>query len=168
MLFRPFVSRRTIRHRAPPARPDPPINMWSQKFFLLLKKGTTTIPSSKGEKLALKEAGCGEKVVTLPFRSSALKLHSQIIVVFPQLNSIGGYELLRGNQGTKNLTLLEVPSTGHNPMSLPLVIGQSRIYIRPLQRDIEIQCSVENMVSFCHSMCMISCACLATCCQWWV
>ena len=110
---------------------------WTRKFFCFANVGTRTVPMSKGTKEAHAAIGLmGEKVISLPSNGSAKDLHQQILETFPPLASCGGYTLLRCMGKSKSLEIMEPPSGGHTPLSLSAVVGQSRVYVRPLQRDI--------------------------------
>lgn len=91
---------------------------------------------SKGSKEALAAIGLGEKTLCMPIGGTARDLHQVLVDTFPPLSSCGGYTLLRCTGKTKTLEIINPPLGGHTPMSLSSVVGQSRIYVRPLQRDI--------------------------------
>ena len=91
---------------------------------------------SRQEKDELKEAGLGEQRVNTGLRASAGQLHEKLLSVFPKLDGAGGYELLRCLPNSRSLAKLQTPQGGHTPESLKRDVGQARIYIRPLQRDL--------------------------------
>lgn len=147
------VVRRPVGRRQHPYEPGSR-SMWSHKFFCFSSMNVRTVPLSKGAKAALTAIGLGEKVISLQSTASATDLHSRIIQAFPPLASCGGYALLRCLGSTKTLEMLEPPSGGHTPISLSGVVGQSRVYIRPLQQDIPLSsvevaevCSVDLLYS---------------------
>ena len=111
---------------------------WSHKFFCLAAVGARTVPMSKAEKETLGAIGLGEKVLSLPCNSSAIALYQLLVETFPPLSSCGGYALLRCTGKTKTLEIIEPPPGGHSPLSLSSVAGQSRVYVRPLQRDVPL------------------------------
>ena len=72
-------------------------------------------------------------------------LHQKLLETFPGLQLCGGYQLCRCAPGSKRLEVIQPPPTGHTPLALANVIGQSRVYIRPLQRDISLaDCSSQS------------------------
>ena len=71
--------------------------------------------------------------MTLPMHSSADDLHQVIHSTFPKLSSCGGYELMRCVGNAKTLHVIDPPYTAVN---LCTTVGQSRIYVRPLQSNI--------------------------------
>ena len=67
---------------------------------------------------------------------------------YPKLAEGGGYELLRcSNKGGRELVLIDMPVTGYTPQYLKSVVSSAKIYIRPLQKDLDLSCS-EDVVSF--------------------
>ena len=120
--------------------------MWTHKFFCLSAVNTRTVPMSKGAKEALNAIGLGEKVVSMPSSASSTDLHHRLIETFPPLTFCGGYALLRCTGNTKTLELIEPPVGGHTLISLSSVVGQSRVYIRPLQQDIHVSTGIQGEV----------------------
>ena len=119
---------------------------WCQKFYCLATCRAENVPTSKAQKQALEASGLGEKKVEVPFNSSPDGLHRMILTVFPALQLCGGYQLCRCVASSKRLEVIQAPPTGHTPLTLADVIGQSRVYIRPLQRDINLAgCSSQSL-----------------------
>ena len=111
---------------------------WSQKFYCLSTCRAENVPTSKAQKQALQASGLGEKKVEVPFNSTADELHRMVLDTFPALRMCGGYQLCRCAASSKRIEVIQPPATGHTPLTLADVIGQSRVYIRPLQRDISL------------------------------
>ena len=117
--------------------PSPPCRVsWTHKFFCLASVQTLSVPTSKGIKEALSNLGLGEKIISLPSNSNAADLHKVILDTFPPLASCGGYTVLKCAGKNKTLEIIDPPVGGHTPLSLSAVVGQSRVYLRPLQKDI--------------------------------
>lgn len=127
-----------MRRQSYPYRPvrKENVTIWTHKFFCLACVGTRTLPMSKAAKEALVAMNLGEKVVSIESSASPSDLHVSILEAFPPLGECGGYTLLRCTGNTKILEVLEPPPGGHTPISIASVVGQSRVYVRPLQRDI--------------------------------
>ena len=123
------------------------LNQWSQKFFCLASKDALQVPMARAQKLALTSSGLGEKQLSISFNSSAEELHQALLNLFPPLRSCGGYDLLRCGQGSRMLIAIPGSATGYTPASLAAVVGQSRIYIRPLQSDIALASCSSSEVS---------------------
>ena len=81
-------------------------------------------------------AGLGERI-HIGLKASAQQLHQKFLLVYPKLENAGGYELLRCLPNSRSLTRLQPPSGGHTPESLKGDVGQARVYIWPLQRDLD-------------------------------
>lgn len=114
--------------------------MWSHKFFCLDKIDTVTVPTSKIKKEAMHLLGLGEKILTLSQNATSQQLHEKIMKEFPGLESCGGYTLLKCCGSSKTLQpILPVPPGGHTPVSLATSLAQSRIYIRPLQSNVQLK-----------------------------
>ena len=92
---------------------------------------------SKCFRETLSTFGLGEKLISLRYNANAEDLHYKLIQTYPPLHSCGGYTLLKCLGNSKSLQVIEPPPGGHCPWSLSEV-GQSKIYVRPLQRDIEV------------------------------
>ena len=80
-------------------------------------------------------------------------LHCSLIEVFPRLKEGGGYELLKANQ-SRMLEVIPSPSEGYTVSYLKDVVGQGRIYVRPIQRDLSLEPIVLS-VSVCSYVCCI-------------
>ena len=61
-------------------------------------------------------------------------LHFTLMEAFPQLKEGGGYELLKANQ----LEVIPSPADGYTAAYLKDVVGQGKLYIRPIQRDLAL------------------------------
>ena len=72
-------------------------------------------------------------------RASAGQLREKLSV-FPKLDGAGGYELLHPLLNSRSLAKLQTPQ-GHTPVSLKRDVGKARMYIRPLQRDLNLSTS---------------------------
>ena len=105
---------------------------------------------ARAHKLALTSSGLGEKQLTISFNSIAEELHQALLNLYPPLRSCGGYDLLRSGQGSRVLIAIPISTGGYIPASLAAVVGQSRIYIRPLQRDLALAGSSSGEVSICN------------------
>ena len=64
-------------------------------------------------------------------------LHFALMEAFPQLKDGGGYELLKANQ-SRLLEVVPSPTDGYTASYLKDVVGQGKVYIRPIQRDLSL------------------------------
>ena len=95
--------------------------------------------------------GLGEQVISLQMHSSADELHQAILRAFSKLSSCGGYELMRCIGNSKTLHTIDPPYTAVN---LCTTVGQSRIYVRPLQSNVSlsVQPSQDEVIfSYCST-----------------
>ena len=84
---------------------------------------------SRCEKEELKLA---EEQVSIGLRATAAQLHQTLLLVYPKLELAGGYEIMRCFSNS--------PPTGcHSPERLKRTVGQARIYVGRLQRDLDLR-----------------------------
>ena len=133
-MFRPGTSVRRISRRPQPN--SRPVAMWKHKFVCLASSNAVSVPSSKGQKDGLAASGLGEKVIEIEITASSEDLHQVICQHFPPLVSCGGYQLCKCIPNSKALEVISSPPSGHTPVSIAECIGQSKVYVRPLQSDI--------------------------------
>lgn len=98
----------------------------------------THVPSHQ-RKEELKAADLGEKRVDIGLRANAAQFHEKLVMTFPKLTDSGGYELLKCLPNSRSLVQLPAPTSGHTPESLRQAVGQARLYIRPLQKDLPLE-----------------------------
>ena len=117
------------------ASPKPIYRVWTHNFLCLSSRFHNQVPGLQ-EKENLRVAGLGEQRVQIGVQATALQLHEKLLMVFPKLKEAGGYELLRCLPNSRTLVQISPPAGGHNPQTLKRNIGQARIYIRPVQKDL--------------------------------
>ncbi|XP_071149970.1 uncharacterized protein [Mytilus edulis] len=85
--------------------------------------------------MVLLRCGLGSHRVTMDLYSSQEEFFNCLEKEFPQLKKSGGFELLRCAQNCRNLKVLEC---NWKPESIRQYIGQqAKIYLRPIQNDLE-------------------------------
>ena len=100
------------------------------------------VPDVK-ERSRLKMAGLGEKRFPVEVHSDAQELYHIFVDHFPKLSDGGGYELLRMTDA-RGLDIIEEPSTGYSVEYLKSVVNTAKIYIRPLQRNLDTSETVSS------------------------
>ena len=96
---------------------------------------------SRLEKRHLSDAGLGEKIITVNKSGDTSEFREKLEDHFPPLRAEGGFELLPVS--VKNRSLLElIPTRKYAAEHLAELMGQAKIFIRPLQRALE--CSDTN------------------------
>lgn len=63
------------------------------------------------------------------------------------MREAGGYELVRATP-SRLLEVIPVPADGYTTTYLKEVVGQGKIYIRPIQRDIPLEPILSTTVSY--------------------
>jgi hypothetical protein len=89
---------------------------------------------SPDEYYTLKKASLGEKRLSFYVDESCLALGGKIKEAFPKLENSGGYVLKRGNSTCKLVPIIDPPYTIEK---LKQHVGQAKIVITPLQRDLD-------------------------------
>jgi hypothetical protein len=110
---------------------------WSLKFVCLANKDETHVPSTVAAKEVLVQAGLGEKKIEVDVENSTQSFREQLYAYFPKLRNAGGFELMRCMANSRILEPISY-STAQFPKLLKKVIGNSRTYIRPLQKDLDV------------------------------
>ena len=66
-------------------------------------------------------------------------MHCQLVEHFPKLSESGRYELLRPtDKGGKELIGIDMPSSGYTVEYLKAIVTSAKLYIRPLQKDLDL------------------------------
>lgn len=111
---------------------------WSARFVCLANTDDQHVPCTIAPKEVLINAGLGEQKVDIPdIECSAEVFRQHLIKAFPKLEDAGGFELMRCLANSKFLETLS-SHIAMSPHLLRKVVGKSRIFIRPLQRDLDI------------------------------
>lgn len=74
----------------------------------------------------------------LPENSSAGELHEMVQATFPKLYEAGGYEFLHAEPSSRRLKAIAPGPNGYTMEYLKQFVGQGRIYIRPIQSNLDI------------------------------
>ena len=111
----------------------------SFKMVCLSSPQDSRVPSSVSQEEMLLEAGLGQKTVTVPDVSYSWEEFWAIISsTYPKLSNCGGFELLRCMSNSKELEPISI-SIAKSPKLLKAVIANSKVYIRPLQNDLDLE-----------------------------
>ena len=112
---------------------------WKHKFFCLAYKDQARIPTTDFDKEELYLAELGEKEIEFPTLDASAEEFKEILLTsFPRLRQGGGYQLLKCMPNSRKLECL---SSGvySSPAALKQRVGSSRTYLRPIQRDLDIE-----------------------------
>ena len=105
------------------------------KFLCMSKTDSVKPPTTVKERAQLANAGLGERSIQFELNEGSRHCHERILQAFPKLSGVG-YELLlfqRGEGG--GFCNLAGPYT---PRKLKDASAHSKIYIRPLLKDLEV------------------------------
>lgn len=109
----------------------------TRKFVCLADKSQTDVPTVQ-EKRELFLGGLGEKKIALPVDGEFPRLHALLVDSFPRLSDAGGFELMYTEPGKRDLHLIPTGPQGNTVAYISQFIGQGRVYIRPIQCNIDI------------------------------
>ena len=108
---------------------------WTQKFVCLATTNMKRVPNAP-YKCLLEAAGFGEKkVVISDVECSTSEFHDQLVESYPKLAIGGGFEFPRCIPNTRDLELIPF-ETASVPRLLKQRVGNGRLYIRPIQKDL--------------------------------
>lgn len=107
-----------------------------KKSCICLKSIHQDCKPSAVEKMELAKLGLGLAELSFDHDGDADHIHSVLVGRFPQLESCGGYTLLRLNDNSHDLIEIEFPSKGMTVPYLKDILNQAKLFIRPLQKNI--------------------------------
>ena len=111
---------------------------WQHAFVCLALVGQY-IPPDTADRVRLVQAGLGEKRVRCELESSAEELHETLMCTFPRLRSGGGYEFLKLEEASRRqLAVVPPPPGGYIPLYVKAIFLQAKVFIRPLQNDLDL------------------------------
>lgn len=131
------------------------ISMWEHEFICLADINQSTPPSPM-EKAELINAGLGPKKICLFEHGEAFEFHDELLHAFPKLADAGGYEFLRTLPNNNRLLCVIPPqSGGYTVQYLKNVVGNAKVFIRPLQQRLSLDCLLneKDLVSLYDLVC---------------
>ena len=110
----------------------------------LSSPGDNRVPLTAALKEALIEAGLGAKNIVIPDVSCSRDEFWEIIISnYPKLLGCGGFELLRCVANSRQLELISC-NASQSPKLLKAIIGNGRVFIRPIQKDLDLDPIVDK------------------------
>ena len=106
---------------------------WTRTFVCLAQTDVERMPSVK-ENIVLKGALLGEKRLTFFADDNCHVFDQKLRLAYPKLEQAGGYSLLRGGHSR----MLQPLNPPYHVSRLKELVGQGKIFVRPLQRDLEL------------------------------
>ena len=104
------------------------------------------MPTKSIEKFLLNEAGLGIKEVSFPIDATHAEFKEIIYKAFPRLQEGGGFEFLKCLPNSKSLEV--IPTSYYLPKHLKGFIGNGKVFIRPLQRSLDVCLESSDEVYF--------------------
>ena len=104
------------------------------KFFSLSRTDASKAPTAVRDGTLLLNAGLGDASIQFKTDASSLECHQEIVSRFPKLLETG-YELLLYQRG-EDAGFCNIASP-HTAQRMRDAAGNSKIYIRPLQKDLD-------------------------------
>lgn len=104
------------------------------KFFCLSRTDASKAPTAVRDRTLLLNAGLGDASIQFKTDASSLECHQEIVSRFPKLLETG-YELLLYQRG-EDAGFYSIASP-HTAQRMRDAAGNSKIYIRPLQKDLD-------------------------------
>ena len=135
--FAPYVGKGKQRARDRPSAPPPKRQQWTHKFLCVPSCSTNTAPRKGSERQLLISAGLWEKLVTFPNMDCPPEEYRDHLETFPKLKDAGGFELMRCIPNSNQLECLP-PLALCSPRNTQECIGKSKVYIRPIQKDLSL------------------------------
>ena len=121
--------------RQPPTKKGKQSRTWTRTFVCLSSTSNDRMPSAK-EYRCLRKASLGEKKLTFYIDDSSVEFDGKVKKEFPKLEAAaGGYEIMYSQNPTRNLIAIKPPYT---VTKLKAETGQGKLFIRPMQRDLDI------------------------------
>ena len=112
---------------------------WSHTYVCLGHPEDDAVPDSH-DQATLKLAGLGERRFPIDVYSTGQEFYDELLFQYPKLREGGGFELLRVPEGGgKELEVIKVPEGGYNTEFLRAVVHSARIFIRPLQKALDLR-----------------------------
>ena len=119
---------------------------WRHRFVCLGYRDQDRIPTTDYEKDLLYQDGLGEKEVAFPsLEMDSASFKELILTTFPKLSDGGGFLFLKCLPNSRKLEILST-TVYTTPSILKQRVGNSRTYIRPIQKDLDLS-PVEDAVT---------------------
>ena len=116
-------------------------------MFVCLSQVGQFIPPDTADRVRLAQAGLGEKRVSCDYDSGVDELHQELLSTFPPLRGGGGYEFLKLDEASRRqLSVVPPPPDGYSPVYLKAVFLQAKIFIRPLQKNLDLTPTADKEV----------------------
>ena len=113
------------------------------KFVCLASKDAERPPQNIKERTDLSNACLGDKSIALI--DNGEPIYDTIVENYPQLSEVGGFDFLLYQRGGGLDGGFHVVNGPHTAGRLKALCGQAKVYLRPVQRDIPLGLTAENV-----------------------
>ena len=117
------------------------VSKCTTKFCCLASKGAHKPSSSIKDRTDLCNMGLGDKSIN--FMLDGSPTYDTILEQYPKLKDAIGFDLMLFQRGSGEDAGFHVVNPPHTPSNLKDLCGQSKIYLRPLQKDISAESEIE-------------------------
>ena len=115
----------------------------SFKMVSLSSPQDLRVPTVASHKEMLLEAGLGAKTIDIPDINCTKEEFREVITSsYPKLYNCGGFELLLCMTNSRELESIS-PTVSQSPKLLKAIVGNGKIFVRPLQKELDLD-SVEE------------------------
>lgn len=116
----------------------PKVTFWTKETICLRYTDQAKAPDTE-EKMKLAHMGLGFKEIKFNTDGDAFHIHSILLTSYPELDGCGGYSLMRLGCGSSELVTIEPPKGGLNVRYLRDILKSAKLFVRPMQKDIEVK-----------------------------
>ena len=150
--FRPSLgAKRSGDFKSLKSKKLKPEAIWSREVTCLRFKDDVQIPDAN-ERNKLAVMGLSNVLVMFNMSGDSFHIHEEILKAFPALKDCGGYNLLRQSKGS-SLICIEPPHGGYTVKFLSDVMNRAKLFVRPLQRDIDQETNTTQVCVIFNSFC---------------
>ena len=112
------------------------------RFFALSKVNDSKPPGNIRDRTRLTNAGLGEASIQFALDMNSVQCHQIILERYPKLQETG-YDILLFQRGGEDSGFIKIEGP-YTPRRLKDASGSSKIYLKPLQKDLDVETVLSN------------------------
>jgi len=133
-----FSKRRSSSHCSATNKKAKLATSWTHTFYCLANNDQDKLFTTSTLKNELVLVGLGEKKIQIANIDCNVKeFHEEIMNSFPKLRNAGGFEFLKCSPSTRILEIIPF-GISNSPRRLKAYMGTAKVYIRPIQVDLDL------------------------------
>ena len=133
-----FSRRRSSSHGSATNKKAKLASTWTHIFYCLASCDQEKLFTTSALKNELILAGLGEKKIKISNIDCNVKeFHEEIMNSFPKLRNAGGFEFLKCKPSSRMLEIIPF-GIANSPRHLKTYVGTAKVYIRPIQVDLDL------------------------------